>query len=485
MAHWLKSRHPFQNRPIVIDLPKSIDAIITLLAVQLTGNIYVPIDSDSPPKRRQSIYQTLGPCLTAKKIRGQIAFEEEPFEFPQDISEANFSFIESELLEKLAERVNSDPLYIIFTSGTTGQPKGVAISNANVIDYIDWSVGAYQVTEQEVIGSQAPLFFDNSTLDLYLMFKTGATLKLIPKETLGFPSLLGECLEKEKISFIFWVPSLLANLVKFDTFSAYDLSHLNKILFAGEAMPLGILKSLRASFPKALLSNLYGPTEITVDAIYWIFGDELEDLKATPLGIPCTNHRIIFLDESGHPIKENDTIGEICVVGAGVGLGYWNDAERSDRVFIQNPEHDLYKERVYKTGDLGYRSGDDGLIYMVGRNDDQFKHSGYRIESGEIEVALEQMEDIAQCCVIYDKEKQEILAFYTTTSNNDAPPSRKAMAELLPPYMFPRRFIFLEKFPTTANGKKDRATLWDEYKSKSPEVGTTQITSYGIESDRR
>jgi len=468
MAHWLQSQHPVWNKPIVVDMPKSIDAIITLLAVQLTGNIYVPVDPESPPKRKQAIYKTLGPCVTAQRESqsGKIKFDGEVYNVPEEISEEDFLARETALLNGLGKRGTQDPLYIIFTSGTTGQPKGVTISNANVVDYIEWAVATYAITEREVIGNQAPLFFDNSTLDLYLMLKTGATLSLIPRETLSFPSLLGEYLKKEKISFLFWVPSLLANLVKFDTFSGQHLSALEKILFAGEAMPLGVLKSLRNSFPNALLSNLYGPTEITVDAIYWIFGDELATLKATPLGIPCTNHRILFLDEEGQPIDKLDTVGEICVAGAGVGLGYWNDAERSGRVFIQNPENDLYNERIYKTGDLGYLSGADGLIYMVGRNDDQFKHLGYRIESGEIETALEQMPGIAQSCVIYDKDKNEILAFYTADSNSAGPPNRKVMAESLPPYMFPRRFILLENFPTTANGKKDRAVVWNQYKNQ-------------------
>lgn len=466
MAHWLNAHFPYHNRPVVVDMPKSIDAIITLLAVQLSGNIYVPIDSQSPPKRKQAIYQTLGPCITAQKQSEEILFDGLIYNFEKNETKENFTTIESFLIDRLAERSNNDPIYIIFTSGSTGQPKGVTISNANVMDYIEWAADAYQITERETIGNQAPLFFDNSTLDLYLMLKTGATLDLIPAETLSFPSLLGEHLEKEKISFIFWVPSLLSNMVKLDVFSNFDLGKINKILFAGEAMPLSVIKSLRKTFPNALLSNLYGPTEITVDAIYWIFGEELDALNATPLGVPCANHRIIFLDENGEPFTECDKVGEICVSGAGVGLGYWNDSGKSDRAFIQNPEQDQYNERVYKTGDLGYL-GKDGLIYMVGRNDDQFKHLGHRIEPGEIEAALEQLEGFTQACVLYDKEKKEILAFYTAENKSQEPPARKTLAERLPPYMFPRRFILLEEFPANANGKIDRSALWKQYRTKT------------------
>ena len=239
--------------------------------------------------------------------------------FPND-GESRVEF-ESSVLQKLSTRKPEDPLYIMFTSGTTGTPKGVTISNASVIDYIDWAIETYKISEAEIIGNQAPLFFDNSVLDLYLTFAKGCTLHLLSKDVLRFPAEFGTYISTHNINFIFFVPSLLSNLVALEIFDSYDLSCLKKILFAGEAMPLKTLKLLKSGFPSALFSNLYGPTEVTVDAIYWIFDDKIENLEEIPLGKPCTNHRVLFLNEQEKQVTAQDEVAEICIIGAGVALG--------------------------------------------------------------------------------------------------------------------------------------------------------------------
>ncbi|MGK0179706.1 MAG: D-alanine--poly(phosphoribitol) ligase subunit 1, partial [Nitrospinales bacterium] len=260
-----------------------------------------------------------------------------------------------------------------------------------------------------------------------------------------------------KINFIFFVPSLLSNFVALKTFKDYDLTCLKKVLFAGEAMPLNTLKSIKKELPDALISNLYGPTEITVDAIYWIFGQGMNDLEHVPLGIPCDNHQIIFLDEDGKIVTRANEIAEICVAGPGVALGYWNDAETTQQVFISEPGKQ--NSIIYKTGDLGYRYSKDGLIYMTGRRDHQFKHLGYRIEPGEIENAINQLEGIQQSCVIYDSRKKWIKAFYTADENESPPASSNLLSDLLPQHMIPHSFNQLEKFPMTPNGKINRNAI--------------------------
>ncbi len=463
LAHWIVVRFPARSLPVAIDLPKSIDAIIALVAVQLSGNIYAPLDPESPPGRKREIFKSLGEFLWLRKEDGRIILNDEVYEGAAPAHSHELQELEQALFKRLAQGDGASPLYIMHTSGTTGRPKGVAISNASVIDYIEWAIETYAVSEAEEIGCQAPLCFDNSTLDLYLCLFTGATLHLIRRGTLAFPPLLGEYLESSRINFIFWTPSLISNMLALKVWRERAAPGLKKILFAGEVMPLNVLRTLRAIFPDALLSNLYGPTEATVDATYWIFGDELESLDATPIGKPCRNHRILLLDDAGHLIECVDTTGEICIAGAGVALGYWNEPELTRQAFIASPEQGRGDEIIYKTGDMGYVSGKDALIYLAGRNDGQFKHQGHRIESGEIENALNALDGIAQSCVFYDADKKAIIACYLAVKGYEGPPRRADFEDRLPTYMFPRRFIRLETFPQTVNGKLDRAGIRKHY----------------------
>ncbi|TAN46686.1 MAG: hypothetical protein EPN21_19780 [Methylococcaceae bacterium] len=456
LGYRIRQAVPGARRPVVVSMDKSIAAVVAILAVQLSSHIYVPFDPSSPVERRKAAWRLLndpptvemgrnGFCVAGQEVRTDTCTLEQ----------------EAELLDRLRSLTNLDPLYIIFTSGTTGEPKGVTVSNAAVIDYIDWVVTTYQVTDREIIGSQAPLYFDNSVLDLYASFAGGATLHLIEQRKFRFLSDLVGYLEQQRISLIFFVPSLLANIATFDLLSGQRLESLRKVLFAGEAMPLNTLKYLRKKLPHALLSNLYGPTEITVDAIYHIFDGEPDAWEAVPLGTACENTKIVFLDDAGQPLTANDVVGEICVGGIGVALGYWNNPEKTAAAFIQNPENSSYREIIYKTGDYGYRSAKDGLIYFAGRRDQQIKHLGHRIELGEIEAALAAIEAFQQCCVLYHPEAQRIVAFYSSSSQTDVPlpDLYRRLSEFLPAYMMPHEFRHLAAFPVTANGKIDRAQL--------------------------
>ncbi|MGB5606842.1 MAG: amino acid adenylation domain-containing protein [Gammaproteobacteria bacterium] len=456
-----------RNSTIVIDIDKSIDAVIAILAVQFSGNIYVPFDSASPPQRRQRMLETLGEARILTVADSGFLLDGAPLDPFAAVDDGDLDAIGRDLLEALADRKNLDPLYVIFTSGTTGVPKGVAISNAAVIDYIDWARNTYRVTDAEIIGNQAPLYFDNSVLDLYLTLACGCTLHLIPGTRFLFPDDVLGYIAEQGINFVFFVPSLFSNFAAVDAFAGHDLSCLQKVLFAGEAMPLTTLRYLRSRLPAALLSNLYGPTEITVDAIFRIFEDELDGLENVPLGRACENKSIILIDAAGRPVDQPDTVAEICVAGIGVALGYWNDPQRTAEVFIQNPQHDHFPEKIYRTGDLGYRSSRDGLIYMTGRRDEQIKHMGYRIEPGEIECALSGLQQVTQCCVLYDNDNKEIVAFYTSSEDDTTlTDPRTQLAEQLPRYMMPRRFICLPHMPVTQNGKVDRSALWENYRKQ-------------------
>ncbi|MBF0370952.1 MAG: amino acid adenylation domain-containing protein [Magnetococcales bacterium] len=453
--------------PIVVHIPKSIAAVVAMAGIQLSGRVYVPFDTDNPPERRQRMLARLGAhgLLTWKE--GIFYLDQEPLttSTPPLPDPEDFPALEARLFERLQARSDSAILYVMFTSGTTGLPKGVAITNRSTRNYIDWVAATYQVTDQEIIGNQSPIFFDHFTFDMFLTFQTGCTLHLIPPLSFRFPGALIDYLLQHRISLIFFVPAVYTHLKLLDLLKGIDAPHLKKLLFAGEAMPLSTIHYLHTHLPHALLSNLYGPTEATVDVVSWIFGDELNHLKETPLGLPCAGARIVLMAENGEIFSEPEKVGEICIGGPGLSPGYWNDPETSRQRFIPSPEPDHPGAILYRTGDLGYWSAGDGLLYMVGRKDHQFKHLGHRIEPGEIEKALLGFPGVSQALVHYNREKRQIEVFLASRQDPNPQALRHHLNNWLPPYMMPGRIVSLEKLPTTPNGKVDRAALGGSYSS--------------------
>jgi acyl-coenzyme A synthetase/AMP-(fatty) acid ligase len=331
----------------------------------------------------------------------------------------------------------------------------VLISQRGVIDYIVWAKETYSVSENDIIGNQAPFYFDNSTLDIYLMIVTGATLNIIPEDRFTFPIKLIEYINEKHINFVFWVPSVLNSISNFDAFSFLLPTSLNKILFAGEAMPNKHLNYWRSKYPNALYSNLYGPTEITVDCTYYIVDRSFKDDDPLPIGKACKNTHVLILSDSGI-IAEAGEIGELCVRGTSLAFGYYNDFEKSETVFVQNPLHNYYRDIIYKTGDLVYENNFGELIF-VGRKDSQIKHMGYRIELGEIETAIHGIDGVKNVCVLYDTKLSQIVCFYIgEVSYVDL---RKFLINILPKYMIPTKWFSEEEFPFNANGKIDRISL--------------------------
>jgi amino acid adenylation domain-containing protein len=363
---------------------------------------------------------------------------------------------DTEILNEISGKViDLDPIYAIFTSGSTGTPKGVLISHRSVCDYIEWAIETYSITESDIIGNQAPFYFDNSTLDIYLMVVAGATLNIIPEDRFTFPIKLIEYINENNINFVFWVPSVLNSISVFDAFATIKPSFLNKILFAGEAMPNKHLNYWRKNYPNALYSNLYGPTEITVDCTYYIVDREFKDDESLPIGKACKNTQILILSEEGKEVIKGD-LGELCVRGSSLAFGYYNDLEKTKLAFVQNPLHDLYPDVIYRTGDLVFEN-EFGEIVFVGRKDSQIKHMGYRIELGEIENAVLGIDGVSNTCVLYDDINKQIVAFFSgTTSNVEI---RKALLFTLPKYMIPTKWIKKEAFPLNANGKINRLEL--------------------------
>jgi D-alanine--poly(phosphoribitol) ligase subunit 1 len=452
------------NSPIAVLLPKSKESIISFLGVNYSGNFYVPLDIKSPVDRLKKILTKLEPNAVITNIEGAALLEQNQYSgeiiilqvaLGKELSKSKIKH----LYENLQNKIDLDPVYAIFTSGTSGTPKGVLISHRAVIDYIESIKVTYQVSDTEIIGNQTPFYFDMSTLDIYLMLSTGAKLVIIPEEKFMFPIKLLEYLKEKDINFIFWVPSVLVNVANFDALTTVYPDKLKKILFAGEAMPNKHLNYWRRKITNALYSNLYGPTEITVTSIFYIVDRSFEDNESLPIGRARRNAGILILNEKNEEAQQ-DEIGELCIRGSSLAFGYYKDKEQTEQAFIQNPLNQNYPELIYLTGDFVSYNIKNEIIY-IGRKDSQIKHLGYRIELGEIENNLLGIEGVDNICVLYDHSRTKITAFYQGKVVVNQ--IRKQALISLPKYMIPTKWYLLDKLPLNINGKINRKTLATEY----------------------
>ena len=453
------------KKAIAIYGENSKEEIVAFLSVIFSGNFYVPIDKEMPLFRLRNIFKTLDPSLVICIKDENSDFAEE---FPgikvmemsrylQELSE--FSEMSYDYLTKAPFRrlTSEDLLYIIFTSGSTGIPKGVAIPHRGVINYISWVEECFQINCNEVIGSQAPFYFDNSVLDIYSMIKSGATLCITPRLFFSQPVPLLRYIKEKKISLIFWVPSALILIARARALKNVNLDGiLKKILFAGEVMPAKQLNYWREYLPNAIYANLYGPTEITVDCTYYILDREFENDDSIPIGKSIANVEVFVLDENNKQIKEADKIGELCVKGVGLAVGYYNNPEKTSEVFVQNPLNSMYSDKIYRTGDLVKYNSQGELVY-VSRKDYQIKHMGHRIELGEIETAASSLDSVNNCCCIYDEKRKKIVLFIEGKDENDE--IVKQLRQKLPKYMIPNEIKNVKEFMYTQNGKIDKAKM--------------------------
>lgn len=460
IGFYLISKVNTLRKPIAVFLPKNRWSVAAFIGIVKSGNFYVPLDLTSPHERIFKILKTLETsCVVTnselKENLIKIGYEGIIICVEDAIQVGESTESNSKLDLILKTIIDLDPIYSIFTSGSTGMPKGVLISQRGVIDFIKWAIETYKLSDKEIIGNQVPFYFDMSVLDIYMMIFTGATLHIIPQDRFSFPLQLIEYLNTKKINFVFWVPSVLNNVSNFAVFSVLKPTSLSKILFAGEPMPNKHLNYWRNNYNDALYSNLYGPTEVTVIATYYVVDRPFNDNESLPIGKACSNTQTLILSENGE-IVEKGEIGELTIRGSLLALGYYNNKLKTAESFIQNPLHNTYPDIVYKTGDLVYENHLEEIIF-VGRKDSQIKHLGYRIELGEIETAILGIPDVANACILYDNDSKKIVAFII--SKKKTAEIRKELTPILPKYMIPTKWINVPKLPLNANGKIDRLEL--------------------------
>ena len=447
-------------KPVIVYLPKSVASLVCFIGAMYSGNPYVPIDSAIPVPRLQSIIENmggghiitdseLGENLKALRLGGvTVHMYGELVKTAPD---------EAAALKKVESVIDSDPIYIMYTSGSTGVPKGVTIPHRGIIDYAIWLRDTFGFDENTVFGNQSAFYFDNSTLDIFSMIYTGAKLIIIPEVLFRFPAKLPEFINDNGINTVFWVPTVMIAVANSGILESVLLPELKKVLFCGEAMPNKQLNVWRKHHPDKLYANLYGPTEITDVCTYYIVDRKFEDSDPLPIGRACKNMRAVVLRQDGTEAATGET-GELCILGSALARGYWNAPEITRKVFVQNPLCGHYDDRMYKTGDLAYFN-DEGLIIFVGRNDSQIKLRGNRIELGDIETAAKSLDGVGNACVIFDAEKQEIVLFAETEAALQLRKFNLELKKLVPTYMLPGKLVCMTEFPQTPNGKIDRLTL--------------------------
>lgn len=458
IAHAILATGMGSKKPVVVYLNKSVKVLASFMGIAYTGNFYSPIDVDMPAQRVNRILEVLEPelVITTKELQEEF----DGFEYSgsyllyEEIAPMEKSDVVKSAMEKI---IDTDLLYVLFTSGSTGMPKGVCITHRGVIDYTDWVTETFEITSGDTFGNQAPFYFDNSILDIYSTMKMGATMYIIPKILFPQPVRLLEYLKNNKINTIFWVPSALMVVSKLKAFRNVDLTDtLKRVLFCGEVMPNKQLNIWRKYLPDALYANLYGPTEITDACTYYIVDREFSDDESLPIGIPMKNTEIIVLDDQNKRVTQPGIVGELCVRGTGVATGYYKNPEKTAQAFVQNPLNDAYEEKIYRTGDLVQYNEYHELIYLS-RKDFQIKHMGHRIELGEIETAVSSLPDVTMNCCLYDEKRSKIVLFLDKDMTKEE--VNNQLTNMVPEYMLPGKVIYMDVMPLNANGKIDRVAL--------------------------
>ncbi len=448
------------SRAVAIVMNKSKEALVAFMGTVYGGKFYVPIDTKMPDERIKKIFDTLQPCAVVtdaendSRIRAFV--EENVFSYGILLK----TVVDSELLMQIRKKsIDTDPVYALFTSGSTGIPKGVICCHRSVIDYAEWLIETFNFDENTVFGNQTQFYFSMSVLDIYATIRSGAELNIISQGLFTFPIRLLEHLNEYRINTIYWVPTALCVVANLRALKKVELPYLKKVLFAGEPMPTKQLNVWRKYLPNALYANLFGPTEITDIGIFYVVNREFRDDEALPIGVACDNVDFLILNEDGKEVKEGEK-GELCIRGSFLSLGYYNNSEKTKEAFIQNPLNPYYPEMIYKTGDL-VSINEFGELMYHGRMDFQIKHQGNRIELGEIEVAAGGMEQIDICACIYDDVHKKIVLLYKGEAAEQEVAS--LLNTKLPEYMQPNVITKLRGFPLNANGKIDRKKLKEEY----------------------
>jgi amino acid adenylation domain-containing protein len=477
LAHALVDRGVKPGDRVGVLAAKTPATIAALLGVLRAGGAYVPVDSASPAARAARIVRAAEPTvlladdsaigLVDGLVGEGLDLTVGALDVPLSGERFASAFAPADLAALPAEAPatsSPDLAHLLFTSGSTGVPKGVMITHENVLAFVDWAIRHFGTKATDKVSGHPPLHFDLSTFDIYATLAAGAQLHLVPA-SLGLDARrTAAFIRDHELTQWFSVPSVLTYLARFDAVAENDFPALERLLWCGEVLPTPVLAHWMRRLPHVRFTNLYGPTEATIASSYYdVPAVPADESVPVPIGVPCDGESLLVL-EDGRRVGAGE-IGELHIGGVGLSPGYWRDQEKTDAAFVSGPDG----ERIYKTGDLA-RADDDGVVHFLGRTDSQIKSRGYRIELGEVESAVNTVDGVRECAVVgVDTggfEGTTICCAYSVVEGAELPVAqlRKQVSALIPRYMLPAKWEVLEGLPKNVNGKIDRPALRERFR---------------------
>ncbi len=450
-----------KDGPVGVWATRDIYTPVLFFGILCSGNYYVPLDPGQPEEKLEKIVKDCGMRILLAKDRGSV-----------NAGLAGICHDLTETGQKGTETAGWDagsreggawerPMYMVYTSGSTGIPKGVLKTHGAMVDFVEAFVKTFSFGGHEVIGNQTPFFFDASAKDLYLSLRIGATLEILPTPLFSFPVRLIAYMNERKVSVISWVPSALGIVTQMRTFTEVKPSTLKAVFFVGEVFAVKQLNRWREALPDVKYVNLYGSSEIAgVACFYEIDREEvLGEQDMIPLRKPFSNCYVALLAD-GKPVREKNVCGEIYIASKALAREYFRDPQKTAHSF---PVLDLDGnggKRYLRTGDMAHYDARGNLVFET-RRDFQIKHMGHRIELGEIEAAALSLWQVEKCGCAYDGEKDRIWLFCELAAGVQA--CAREIQSLLKAkvssYMLPGRVVVLDSIPLNANGKTDRQKL--------------------------
>ena len=448
------------GEPVAIFAEKSTKTLSCMYGTVYAGGFYVSVNPEQPPERVKRILSVLDARvvvvdderreqLAAAGFEGRVIGLEDLYDTaPAPDEEAK------KRLAAVREKLEGDsPLYGVFTSGSTGDPKGIVVSHKSVLDFIGHFTEIFGITSGDILANQAPFDFDVSVKDLYSAMTTGAEVVLIPKEYFSTPPRLLDYLCEKHATVLVWAVSALCIVSGLKGLKYRVPEEVRIIMFSGEVMPIKHLTMWQDALPNTEFVNLYGPSEITCNCTYYRINRRFEKTEKIPLGLVFPGRTVFLMDEEGRPVKETGGSGEICVAGESLAIGYYHNPEQTQKHFVEYPVNGEM-QRIYKTGDMA-QLAEDGEMYFAGRGDFQIKHMGHRIELEEIETNFMALDGVERAVCLFDEKKNRIVLWYRgEVTPKDA---RVMLKEKVPAYMVPGRINQVEEMPLNKNGKIDRA----------------------------
>jgi amino acid adenylation domain-containing protein len=481
LARLLRSRGIKKGDRVGLYSPKSVDVLAGMFGILKAGGVYIPMDVQQPAQRAAYLIDNCemkAVIGSGAAIQGLQSFPVKSVEFAVVLDDVEVPGATQELApwsslaalpsEPVAyfQQTTTDLAYILYTSGSTGQPKGVMISHQNALTFVNWCAQTFSVRPEDRLSNHAPLHFDLSVFDVFNAIEAGASVHMVPPNVAPFPASLANFIESQGITVWYSVPSALILLILHASTQLQGLKNLRLVLFAGEIFPMKYLRRLADLLPEVDLYNLYGPTETNVCTYYRVVRTLLETQERLPIGKACENTEVFAVDENDG-IAGRGQQGELYVRGPGVTSGYWGDAEKTQKTCIPNRFEPNFREYVYRTGDLVTLLDEEGNYDFQGRRDSMIKSRGYRIELGEIEAAMLSHPGVQEAIALPlpDEEVGARIKAIIAPHSKDSITTAALLQHCslrIPKYMLPELIEFRDSLPKTSTGKIDRVRLASE-----------------------